>query len=345
VAYAIDPQAGSATAESREPAAGDGAPDLSSLKIRIEHKNRISNLRMEFLKRLYDRRSIAELYRDGKVELHCHFLTGDRVACALFRPRDIKETQSVGVWENIKGEGTFVHNKSDVFINIGQVAKNFRPFATSIRLQRLDRCFMGGIEAVEPSSLLPVRESLLFVLNGKLSVGGDFAAIEDCEFIDEIVESAAEVVTNFSGKNAPRQRNDGLLGVDERRFAAGLRVKLNNNRIQLLLPEQVNLAHKITKVFSCLIYPGEGAGEGTRFSCVNGASYGEVLRSAREWTRSTRARQAAAALVENATATAPEARAESESRRSTECEQPKESYSNSVKNLFNYAARWINERF
>jgi hypothetical protein len=29
----------------------------------------------------------------------------------------------------------------------------------------------------------------------------------------------------------------------------------------------------------------------------------------------------------------------------TECEQPKESYSNSVKNLFDYAARWINERF
>jgi hypothetical protein len=29
----------------------------------------------------------------------------------------------------------------------------------------------------------------------------------------------------------------------------------------------------------------------------------------------------------------------------TECVQPKESYSNSVKNLFDYAARWINERF
>jgi hypothetical protein len=29
----------------------------------------------------------------------------------------------------------------------------------------------------------------------------------------------------------------------------------------------------------------------------------------------------------------------------TECEQPKESYSNSVKNLFDYATRWINERF
>jgi hypothetical protein len=29
----------------------------------------------------------------------------------------------------------------------------------------------------------------------------------------------------------------------------------------------------------------------------------------------------------------------------TECEQPKESYSNSVKNLFDYAASWINERF
>jgi hypothetical protein len=29
----------------------------------------------------------------------------------------------------------------------------------------------------------------------------------------------------------------------------------------------------------------------------------------------------------------------------TECEQPKESYSSSVKNLFDYAARWIKERF
>ncbi len=62
-----------------------GAP-AESLELRLERNKCISNLRFNFLDRLYDRRlSIGESYAAGHVNLHLHGrLTGDGMWCFTF---------------------------------------------------------------------------------------------------------------------------------------------------------------------------------------------------------------------------------------------------------------------
>jgi len=60
-----------------------GAP-LTPLELRLEVSKRLSNLRLELLKCLYDRHSIIERYSLGVIELHVHFAL-DGMHCARYR--------------------------------------------------------------------------------------------------------------------------------------------------------------------------------------------------------------------------------------------------------------------
>ena len=45
---------------------------LSPLELRVEVTKKLGNLRHQLLQSFYDRRSIAERYRDGSVAVHIH---------------------------------------------------------------------------------------------------------------------------------------------------------------------------------------------------------------------------------------------------------------------------------
>ena len=57
---------------------------LIPLKLRLELSKRVSNASFDFMKRLYDRRSIVERYLNKDVNLHVHVTAGDRMACFTF---------------------------------------------------------------------------------------------------------------------------------------------------------------------------------------------------------------------------------------------------------------------
>src|SRR5580704_2569403 len=125
---------------------------LSPLEVRLERLKNASNLRLEYFKRLYDRRPIGELYASSEHCLHIHFRSVRHYCatyCAGHIPQ-IDEMISVDAME-CKFMISSRRNKMDMLIGIGQVSKSGSLIASTIRLQCLDCCNMCAIEAVEPS--------------------------------------------------------------------------------------------------------------------------------------------------------------------------------------------------
>jgi hypothetical protein len=143
------------------------AAATGALKLRLERLKRLSNLRLEFMKRLYDWRPIVEQYLQGNCELHVHFLTGNGMLCARYRPREIEEAKSFSIRPKPSFESSSMENEVSVFVGIGDIPQYSRPIASSIRLQILDNCYMSGIEAIEPSALFPPLESLFYIFDRK----------------------------------------------------------------------------------------------------------------------------------------------------------------------------------
>lgn len=228
-----------------------GAPELSSLELRLERLKRCGYLRLDFLKSLYDRRSVAELYLQGEVCLHVHFHTSGGMVCACYFAGQVEETKSISGGVNLKLEPALIVNKSSVFVWVGDVSESARPIASTVWLESLDCCDMRGIETVEPSAIFPKRESLWSVFNGKLGAIHDASRIENGQLIDKIIEGGSEVVTNLPHQNAEPQWNQYLPGSLDRDFAQALQIKIPGNRIMLLLPDGFDLSHKLTKVFVC----------------------------------------------------------------------------------------------
>lgn len=56
---------------------------LSPLEIRIEYSKCFSNARLDFLKRLADRRSISEQYLNGDGNIHVHFRVGVEIGALI----------------------------------------------------------------------------------------------------------------------------------------------------------------------------------------------------------------------------------------------------------------------
>jgi len=179
------------------------APPTGPLELRLERLKCLSNLEFDFLKRLYDRRSIAELYRGSEQSLHIHFRTVSGY-CATYRAGHIAEIGQMIPVNNVNCN--FViglsRNERPVLIGVGQVSEDSRPLISTIRLQRLDSCHMRGIETVEPSSIYPPRKSLSLVFDRELSAINVESAVQNRQFIDQVIEGRSEIVTDFPDQDA-----------------------------------------------------------------------------------------------------------------------------------------------
>jgi hypothetical protein len=232
-----------------------GAPEKTdSLELRLERIKRLSNASLEFLKRLYDRRPVAEQYLKGDCEVHLHFFARDRVYCARYRAaRDVEEAKPIGISKNAGLNEASMECKLAVFVGTGEALKRCRPIDSVVRLQSLDCCYMGGIEAVEPSTLFPPLESLLLVFDRELSSIDASPGIERGKLIDQIIEGGSKIVCDFADDNTDLDRNSEPLINDELRFAKMVRVCIpfQGTSLFLFLPESFTPCYKIKNVFAC----------------------------------------------------------------------------------------------
>jgi len=61
---------------------------------------------------------------------------------------------------------------------------------------------MRGIETVEPSSIYPPRKSLSLVFDRELSAINVESAVQNRQFIDQVIEGRSEIVTDFPDQDA-----------------------------------------------------------------------------------------------------------------------------------------------
>lgn len=229
------------------------APLSGGLELRLEHSKRLSNLRLEFLKRLYDGLPVVERYLQGKVELHVHFLARDRMLCARYFSRQIEKLEPLSVSPKLDLKSPLVKSEVSMFVGVGDIPQFGRPITSSVRLHSLNSCYMSGIEAVEPSTIFPPLEALSLIFNRKLSAINNLPGIEDSKLIDEIIEGGTKVVANLADDDAKIDRNRNVPMHDELRFAEMLRVCIPSPATGLFLfvPEGFDSCYKIKNVFLC----------------------------------------------------------------------------------------------
>lgn len=222
-------------------------PDLFELG--LELNKQIGNLRLEFVKRLYDGRPIAELYRIGLTGIHLHVapkLIGQErlfhICCRLRSKTQLKDDLTVKLNES----------EFPMLVWIRQVSEDARPFTTFVQLQALNVCDMRGVESLEPPFLNGQREAILGVINRKLRAILNLTRVENGERIDEIVETGAEIVNGFPTKNASEWRNWRGKCED---WLSGVRIVLDRSIIRVVVSaETIDQEFKFLQVFPCPLY-------------------------------------------------------------------------------------------
>jgi hypothetical protein len=119
----------------------------SLLKIRLEVSKRISNARLDFTDRVFDRRPIFEQYLAGDVDLHVHFLAGERMWCLTSNaPTSAEVFFQSGV--NSDPDLSTAGDNMPVLVHVGEIAEPPRPVASIIWLQPFNCCDMNGVDGM-----------------------------------------------------------------------------------------------------------------------------------------------------------------------------------------------------
>ena len=239
---------------------------LTPLELRLEVSKRISNLQLNYLKRLGDRRSIIERYCGGEAELHIH-IAMNRMMCATYRFGNCGERDGIRFVEpmgKMDGPATFDVCEFPVLIWIGNVSEGPRPVTSCVRLQPLDCCYMSGVDALEPARLNTTIKSLFGVFDGELRHFLLAAGIQLCEFKDEIIERVPEVVCDLADENADDKGRPDTPACVHDLIMRKLWLELKDDSILLFVEPLVDPALQISKVFLCPTYSFERAVEYVR---------------------------------------------------------------------------------
>jgi hypothetical protein len=245
---------------------GDGAPD--SLELRLERIKRLGNLELDFLKRLYDRRPVRELYEEGSYDLHVHAVAdGERICIRLKADR------------TAYGNVGLCRSQPSMLVWVGNVLQGCRPVVSTIRLQPLDSCFVRGVHSAEPSSLHPSREVTVSAFDGKLCHREIEAGIEAGETEHKIVEGSAEIVANVSNDSAHPRRDIRCFEVG---ICASPPFKLHLDWGATIDLDGADDSFKLINVIACPAYPLPRPIQ-RRFA----RKWTEILRSRWPWRKIT----------------------------------------------------------
>jgi hypothetical protein len=225
---------------------------LPPLEIRLEISKRISNAGFEFMERVCDKRPISERYCSGDVDLHIHGFSGKRMFCYTLKAADsMPVVAAIQSGINIDPIFTVAGNNVPVLVHIGQVAKSSRPYASHVRLQPLDRCDVGGVDATE-HGFAASNEILCQIHDRKLRTLLRDAGIEFGEGVNKVVDGASEVVTDLADQRSDPHAEEGFewepwVYHTMRR----LWVEIERDGVSLFLKDQDDFPLQLSKVFVC----------------------------------------------------------------------------------------------
>lgn len=222
---------------------------VSSLELRLEAIKSLDNHQRQLFKAFYDKRSIAERYRDNSVVIHIHMLTTQNCLCYARVKFD--------------NDGAVDDGEMAVLVWIGEFGKPFRPLASITRLQPLDSCDVFRGENGEMVSPERVLEYFFGVCNRKLCAIYDSLGIQAGKLINEILQGSPKVLYNVSDESANSQRGFNLgHGSPANRYFAPLppyggdaHLIIQGNAITYLLGKAPDQGLQSIQVFMCPIDP------------------------------------------------------------------------------------------
>lgn len=240
------------------------AKKQSNLELRLECINRMGDLRLDFLKRLYDGKAVIKGYKQGNVELHIHAWTPVKKFHNAIEPnsRDgrIRDFHICGVLTRFCGNSRtmLLENEMPMLIWIRDISEHLSPIDSIIRLQSLNLCRMKAADSLE-AGLGPSLESVWRVLNQELRTVLPSAGIKDREFVDEIVEASPQVIDCLSDKQRNLER-DRTFGPLEMEWYARLRIEFRCLMGNLILVAKENSDYilQLRKMFLCPVKPEIG---------------------------------------------------------------------------------------
>jgi hypothetical protein len=237
---------------------------LSGLEVRLEVFKSIDNAEFDFLQRVCDRRSIVERYRRNKIELHIHYLAGDRGWCAKYRQFSIGKFRVARESEQFNTAFVSDIYEFPMLIFVRNRTQRICPSAAIVRLQQLQLCEMAGIDSFEGSSLSPRPEVLAAVYNRKLrSILGNSATVESCQFKNEVFEGSSQIISNLADENSDCHRNNEA-NSNAAALLPFLGLEVSDEGVCLFPFKRNNPWPKIRKVFFCPIDPLESAIKGMK---------------------------------------------------------------------------------
>lgn len=163
---------------------------LPLLEKRLELIKHVGNLQLEYLQRLYDRRTVAELYRQDQIVLHIHGVWRDGSRWCL----TIKHVKGDAVNRRTAGAHEY---RIAVFVRVTEVSNFTHPVVSSVGLKPLKQCDMFTLDALEKGwRLLP--KCVWRLTYRKLQAFISSPAIKNGKSSDEVVKGGAKRLDDFT---------------------------------------------------------------------------------------------------------------------------------------------------
>jgi hypothetical protein len=158
-----------------------------------------------------------------------------------------------------------VRNEDEVsvFVDVAQVGEGFKPLASVVRLQLLDRCDVGGIQSAKESFV--TFESLWSALDRKLCLLAGVPAVQALKIDNKVVKRSAITVGCIADEDTAPIRDGGeIVGCNLEQFSPlarlyrTARLRLDINGLSLSLTGSVVQRFQFKQVFCAPRYPQIG---------------------------------------------------------------------------------------
>ncbi len=171
---------------------------LSLIEEWLERIKYVGNLQLEYLQRLYDRRtSFTEHYRVGKAVLHLHCFRHENSPpkqCLCFQMR---KCMSI----DLSASACTDCRRSAMSVRIGEIADFTEPIIPMIRLQPLNHCDFFSADSFKLGRT-PTLEYLRRVTNRELQTLIEVSPAKLGECDDQIIESDYKMLNNLADVDA-----------------------------------------------------------------------------------------------------------------------------------------------
>ena len=206
---------------------------------RLELIKRVGNLRLKYLQRLYDGRSIGERYRSGEAVLHLHCVCREDIRTLVcFRIYAAKFCRETG------RDRHYV----PMLVIVRDLSQSLRPVASFIGLQPLEVCDVAEFHPSKIGLTVPV-EILWKIIDRKLCTAMARPRIDEPNFNGDVVQARTELLGKFTDEDiSPRVVRSWLAFRGEAESCA---LTLDGNKVNIRFPEIFYSLFEIREVFPC----------------------------------------------------------------------------------------------